>query len=500
MPASAPPDAPDTPETRPVPGDGADREPAAPTSAAVNGQAPGPLAPPEGPDEEKVPSGAHHPAWPEDAAIDFTVPKATDPRPVPDDAALDHPGLYFNRELSWLDFNWRVLSLAFDRRTPLFERVRFLSITASNLDEFYRKRVGRAQAAARCRRAPPLARRPDAARAARPHAQRGPAHARRDGAALGRASADAGRERRRRDPRLRVARRARARRDGALLRRAGVPDSHAARRRPRPPIPVYLQPEPLARGGAAPPDARHRALRAPQGAVAARPVCPDPRGGPAGRARPRPPRPAGRGDPAQRGQAVPRHGGRRRARLPHHAQRRREPQRRGGGRPAEHDLRRGARAPLRRRRPARSGGRHARPHAPPPGARAGDARRRRGPDRRPARPRGPLRTRRPRAAGPALPGLGTHRAGPPPPHGRKRGRGRHLRRAPRGRPARAPPVRELRGQRAALRGRGVRGPVRARDQDDALPHQPRVAHRARAHAGGGKRQAGGRAGGAEGAL
>lgn len=53
-----------------------------------------------------------------------------------------HPHLFFNRELSWLDFNWRVLYQALDERIPLMERVHFLSIASSNLDEFFRKRVG----------------------------------------------------------------------------------------------------------------------------------------------------------------------------------------------------------------------------------------------------------------------------------------------------------------------------------------------------------------------
>ena len=55
---------------------------------------------------------------------------------------LDDPSLYLNRELSWLEFNQRVLVEAFDARNPLLERVKFLAITASNLDEFYAKRVG----------------------------------------------------------------------------------------------------------------------------------------------------------------------------------------------------------------------------------------------------------------------------------------------------------------------------------------------------------------------
>jgi polyphosphate kinase len=58
------------------------------------------------------------------------------------DRELMNPELYLNRELTWLSFNWRVLHEGEDRRTPLLERVKFLAITASNLDEFFMKRIG----------------------------------------------------------------------------------------------------------------------------------------------------------------------------------------------------------------------------------------------------------------------------------------------------------------------------------------------------------------------
>ena len=50
--------------------------------------------------------------------------------------------LFFNRELSWLEFNQRVLGEALDPGNPLLERVKFLAITSSNLDEFYMVRIG----------------------------------------------------------------------------------------------------------------------------------------------------------------------------------------------------------------------------------------------------------------------------------------------------------------------------------------------------------------------
>src|SRR3546814_5052981 len=62
------------------------------------------------------------------------------PEPRADDALFD-PSLYFNRELSQLDFNFRVLAQARDGSVPLLERLRFLCISCTNLDEFFEIRA-----------------------------------------------------------------------------------------------------------------------------------------------------------------------------------------------------------------------------------------------------------------------------------------------------------------------------------------------------------------------
>lgn len=77
-------------------------------------------------------------------ALPRTPPDPT-PLPIPqEDGGFDlhSPECYLNREITWLNFNYRVLHEAQDPRTPLLERVKFLAIVGSNLDEFFMKRIG----------------------------------------------------------------------------------------------------------------------------------------------------------------------------------------------------------------------------------------------------------------------------------------------------------------------------------------------------------------------
>src|SRR5919109_4065934 len=81
------------------------------------------------------PTEAHH------SVSDVAVDGATPGPEAPPALELEDSSLYFNRELSWLDFNDRVLQLAEDASLPLLERVKFCAIWESNLDEFFMVRV-----------------------------------------------------------------------------------------------------------------------------------------------------------------------------------------------------------------------------------------------------------------------------------------------------------------------------------------------------------------------
>ena len=339
---------------------------------------------------------------------------------------------YLNRELSWLEFNARVLHEARDERNPLLERVKFLAIFAGNLDEFFQVRIAGLRQQVEAGK---VARSPDgrtadeqlaAARArvldlVADHSQIfvvGPPRAGRRG---------------RRAARLRGHPRASRGAPPAVPRR-DLPGPDAARGRPRAPVPVHLDAVAVDRGRPARPGDRRARLRPGQGAA-------DPAAPARGRAVAlRAHRPGHRGQPRH---ALLGDGGRGAPPLPGHPQRRlRDRGGRGGRPPARH--RGGAPAPpVRGRRPARGRAVDARRDA---GAAAARARPRRGRllrRQRHARPDRAVVDRRPRPARPQARALVAGHAAAA--HPARRGRaGRRVRRDPRRRHPRPPPVRVVR--------------------------------------------------------
>jgi len=104
---------------------------------------------PDSHDAEGIPAGKDSKAIPdteraEESAIGVhsDAKDSCDASPAAPAFDLDAPELYLNRELTWIDFNRRVLHEAEDERTPLLERVKFLAIVSSNIDEFFMKRIG----------------------------------------------------------------------------------------------------------------------------------------------------------------------------------------------------------------------------------------------------------------------------------------------------------------------------------------------------------------------
>ena len=203
-----------------------------------------------------------------EAGADDGAAVEPDGRPSAATATLEltDPSLYINRELSWLDFNDRVLQLAEDESLPLIERLKFLAIFVTNLDEFFMIRVAGVhdQVDARID-----ARGPDGLLADRgARADRRHACASSTAVMHGSSRRSSGRSSPSTGSGSSAASRATrsARDDRAPLPRPHLPGPDAARGRPGPPVPVHLQPVAEPDRAPARSRARSRRVRAREGA------------------------------------------------------------------------------------------------------------------------------------------------------------------------------------------------------------------------------------------
>ncbi len=97
---------------------------------------------PDAPDQPGIPGSETRPESPVGQESPAGQESPVEQEPSAEYSNLDSPDLYLNRELTWLEFNRRVLHEAQSETNPLLERVKFVGIVSSNLDEFFMKRIG----------------------------------------------------------------------------------------------------------------------------------------------------------------------------------------------------------------------------------------------------------------------------------------------------------------------------------------------------------------------